>query len=126
MKQCSICKVEFNLDNFYKDKHTKSGLDHRCKPCARKRTRESRNPEVNRRSSAIHRKKFPKKVQARNKIHYHVKVGNIIRPDHCEECGTKCKTHAHHCDYSKPLDVIWFCKSCHQNWHNNNEVINAE
>ena len=125
MKQCSICKEHKPLDLFYKDKYTVSGFDHRCKECAKARVKKERNPESNRQRASTYRKINPQKVQARNKIHYHVKVGNIIRPNACETCGAECKPHAHHCDYSKPFDVMWLCKPCHFKWHQNNEAINA-
>lgn len=125
MKTCSICKEAKDESQFFKDRHTKSGLDHRCKTCSINRVKNSKSKEKNRQYSSTHRKKFPNKVQARNKIHYHVKAGNIIRPDSCETCGTHCKPHAHHCDYSKPFEVMWLCKPCHSEWHRNNEAINA-
>lgn len=36
----------------------------------------------------------------------------------CEKCGTE-KVHAHHTDYSKPLDVMWLCPKHHKEWHKN-------
>lgn len=37
-KLCTKCKIEKNLDNFSKDKHTKCGYTHQCKQCRNERT----------------------------------------------------------------------------------------
>lgn len=52
-----------------------------------------------------------KKHLARNTLHYHVRVGHITKLT-CFKCKTT-KTEAHHPDHSKPLDVIWTCKTHH-------------
>lgn len=42
--------------------------------------------------------------------------GEIVRPDTCTICGVKPEPRlmqGHHVDYSKPLDVVWVCSSCH-------------
>lgn len=39
-----------------------------------------------------------------------------IRRLPCEECGEK-ETHAHHNNYSKPLQVEWLCKKHHYEKH---------
>lgn len=47
----------------------------------------------------------------------------LIRPDFCEKCnkppniGWFTQLHAHHEDYSRPLDVTWLCRSCHAKRH---------
>ncbi|KDP98151.1 hypothetical protein [Cronobacter sakazakii] len=62
----------------------------------------------------------------------HIIVGNFLRdgkikrPLQCEQCGSKCKPQAHHCDYSKPTDVMWLCHECHVEWHRNNKPIYPE
>lgn len=35
----------------------------------------------------------------------------------CEVCGTDERVHAHHHDYSRPLDVRWLCFRCHKGSH---------
>jgi len=53
------------------------------------------------------------KTNAHARIHWAVEKGKINRSEYCEECMKFCKTEGHHEDYSKKLDVIWLCRSCH-------------
>jgi hypothetical protein len=52
-----------------------------------------------------------------------VRDGVLIAPNACELCGSArgdsplWGIHAHHEDYSRPLDVLWLCQSCHQRVH---------
>ncbi len=49
-----------------------------------------------------------------------VRDGRIDKPKSCSRCGTfypKRKIHAHHHDYTKPLDVTWLCIYCHVEEH---------
>lgn len=68
----------------------------------------------------------PIKVSARAAVTYAIKAGNIIKPDQCELCERHARLEAHHCDYSKKLDVMWICRKCHVDWHKNNEAINGD
>ena len=52
-------------------------------------------------------------------VYYAVKTG-VLTPEPCACGGTK--TEAHHEDYSKPLDVDWVCRKCHQKIHGNSKV----
>ena len=56
------------------------------------------------------------KVQVENLLNYSVKCGKIQRLP-CEVCGAK-KTHGHHKDYDKPLEVVWLCPLHHKEIHN--------
>lgn len=42
-----------------------------------------------------------------------VRGGKVIKPAVCEVCKLPSDLHGHHEDYTKPLDVIWCCTSCH-------------
>ncbi len=51
------------------------------------------------------------KYLARMKANYALRSGKITRKA-CGECGN-IDSHMHHDDYSKPLEVRWFCHPCH-------------
>jgi hypothetical protein len=40
----------------------------------------------------------------------------LVTKQPCEECGDP-DAEAHHEDHAKPLDVMWFCRSCHKRHH---------
>lgn len=41
----------------------------------------------------------------------------LLKKQPCERCGTMKKLHAHHEDYSKPLEITWLCASHHKARH---------
>ncbi|MFW6129981.1 MAG: hypothetical protein ACOC56_02280 [Atribacterota bacterium] len=56
----------------------------------------------------------PKKRKARDLAKCNVLISkNQI----CEKCNNNKATERHHPDYSKPLEVIFLCKSCHYEIH---------
>ena len=63
--------------------------------------------------SADWEKKNPEKRRVHDRTMYAVETGKLIRPNQCSKCSKECKPHAHHEDYTKPLDVIWLCSQCH-------------
>jgi hypothetical protein len=64
----------------------------------------------------------PEKYRARNAVSNALRDGKIKRADGCFFCGDGGKLHAHHHDYSKPLDVFWLCPPCHGKLH----VVNGD
>lgn len=53
-----------------------------------------------------------------------------LTPEPCNTCGRQGKAKdgrsivvAHHCDYNKPLEVVWLCCKCHTKWHMTHEAI---
>lgn len=49
-------------------------------------------------------------------VFHAVKEGRLVRQP-CEVCGSARQVQAHHDDYSKPLDVHWFCQGHHKAHH---------
>lgn len=67
--------------------------------------------------------------RAQQAVNRAVRRGELVRPDRCEDCYEIpwYFTHSrhqslcgHHEDYSKPLEVIWLCSSCHAKRHRAN------
>ena len=145
MKKCSKCFKTFILDNFYKKPNSKDGLQSWCKDCDNRRHKlwrknhpghsakmsklqRVRNPEKMRMFVREYQKKHPReawarvkkwreknvyKTSAHKKVYYAIKTGKLVR----ENCFCGKKAHAHHEDYSKPLEVLWLCAVHHKKRH---------
>lgn len=106
---------------------------HKCKPCHAEGVRNNyrarrdfyaqyereRFNDPKRKARAleyqrIRRQKYPEKNKARACVSRAIRTGKLIRPPSCSHCGIACKPQAHHDDYSKPLEVRWFCFKCHR------------
>ena len=59
----------------------------------------------------------PEKRVARVIIGNRISKGKMARPSSCEACGDEKRLHAHHDDYSRPLEVRWLCHHCHMAVH---------
>ena len=64
--------------------------------------------------------------KARKAIANAVQRKRIIKPEVCNSCGVSCNPEAHHSDYSKPFDVLWVCKKCHHEIHDQLRSINTQ
>ena len=100
-KEQRIRHKEYRV-NFYYDWYHKNG---------RKRAKDYREVIIE------WRKNNPEKVRAHEAIRRAIRTGKLIKPKSCSECGKEKRLHGHHFDYSKPLEVIWLCASCHKNLH---------
>ncbi len=58
----------------------------------------------------------PEKTAARRAVKQALRSGRMVRQP-CERCGKTGRIHAHHEDYSKPLDVRWLCPIHHAEAH---------
>jgi hypothetical protein len=71
-----------------------------------------RNPEKVKQYCLNYAKNHPEILRAQWKA-----KRKTQRQDHCETCGSVKFLERHHPDYSKPLEVITLCKSCHKSIH---------
>ena len=52
-----------------------------------------------------------RKMNARCYANVYQRRGKLI-PAPCRDCGSP-EAQKHHPDYSRPIDVVWLCRSCH-------------
>lgn len=144
-KRCFSCGDVKGLSDFYKHPKMKDGRLGKCKECCKAENRKNRQEKVdyyreydrNRasdigrvearrkyadshkdqidRSKSEWRKRNRDKTKAHRKVAYEIGKGSLTAKP-CELCGNE-PTEAHHDDYSKPLDIIWLCDSCHKKRH---------
>ena len=58
---------------------------------------------------------YPERVKARDIVKSALRSGKI-KQEKCEVCGDQ-NSHAHHDDYSKPLEIRWLCPKHHRQRH---------
>lgn len=133
MKACFKCQRELPLSDFYKHKGMADGHLNKCKSCTKKDSTENRNENIdryrkydrergNRQKSGYlsgYRKKYPNKWKAVCLVNNAIQSGKLFN-EPCEACGLEYGVHAHHDDYSKPLNVRWLCPAHHKQWHRDN------
>lgn len=78
-----------------------------CRECRNARSREKRpkhgelSPEARERANC------------RAYTNQMIRRGELVKGP-CEDCGTTENIQPHHTDYTKPREVRWKCKACHQ------------
>jgi hypothetical protein len=77
--------------------------------------RASRSP-ARRKQTQRYRRRHTEKAQAHWTVSNALRSGRLTRRP-CAKCGTTKRVHAHHEDYSKPLDVVWLCHRHHDEIH---------
>lgn len=132
-KTCFKCGIMKPLDEFYTHAMMADGHLNKCKSCTKRDVRLHRSNsdsvrEYDRqRAKLSHRRENSRKITERwnknNPLGYRARylTNNAVRDGRlkrqpCEVCGSE-KVHAHHRDYSKPLDVIWLCARHHHKMH---------
>ena len=140
MKTCIECKKDLELSFFNKNKSRCDNLQNICKACNklyRSNNSEKYNKDpiaayiyhkeymttdkgkqIQRLSSIKSNIKYPNAHKSRNLYSYAIKTGALVRPATCQMCHCSSDSiQGHHCDYNKPLEVMWLCIKCHSSWH---------
>ena len=135
MKKCFKCRALKPITEFYKHKAMADGHLNKCKSCTKQDVIKHRaeNDSVReydrRRYQRPERKAYqqsnvkrwraenPEKYKAQTAVGNAVRDGRLVKGDVCERCGAEDHIHAHHSDYSKPLEVEWLCARCHHVGH---------
>jgi hypothetical protein len=76
----------------------------------------ARNRDKRNAIQETYRTDHPDKYAAHKKINVKTRTGKMAK-EPCEKCGTLKSVHAHHDDYSKPLEVRWLCSKHHVEHH---------
>lgn len=135
MKTCFKCGATKPLSEFYRHSMMADGHLNKCKECTKNDVSKHREKNIDRlreydrsrfqndsdrrnahkQSSYKYTREHPERRSARNKARRALQTGKMKKTP-CESCGNE-KTEMHHPDYSRPLDVMWLCKLCHEQWH---------
>ncbi len=133
MKTCFKCNTRLPSSDFYAHKGMKDGLLNKCKSCTKNDVKKHREKNIgriraydrnrgNRQDPEYlhgYRKRNAIKYRATTAVNNALRDGKLTRNPTCESCGNNSE-HAHHDDYTKPLDVRWLCAACHLQWHSVN------
>lgn len=142
MKTCPVCGVSGPLGEFrqYNCKlcaratdrayYRKKRQDPAYVMAQRKRDRDRRKLRYHEDPVWREAQKVLKDTRQRGRLRRHVvvqgrvrkaiKTGELVPDEHCSRCGhdfSEHRRHAHHADYSKPLEVEWLCQPCHCEEH---------
>lgn len=112
MRKCNKCK-KLVEDTECVWRSEVNSFRNMCLSCEREKTRKYY--KANKSKFAVRDSKLTEKRKARNKIKNAIARGLVERKP-CEVCGEK-DTHAHHDDYSKPMEVRFLCRKHHAEHH---------
>lgn len=125
-KTCTAARVRANraanVDYYREFDRQRANLPHRVK-AREEYAKTAQGKQASTRANKSWRKRNPKQYKAHIAVNNALRDGSLVKADNCETCGTVCNTHGHHCDYNKPLDVMWLCDPCHKKWHKENAPI---
>lgn len=139
MKLCGQCSQSKPLTEFFGSTRLSDGYRSICKVCDLARNREWRAANRNRRNEGDRLRRMRRKLavpppsrpswntrvsevrriidKAGSEVRRAISRGELARPESCQWCAVSGKRiYAAHRDYSRPLDVVWLCNSCHTRW----------
>lgn len=129
LNKCKTCTKkdssqhrEDNLEKVKEYDRNRGGLEHRV--AARREYAKTETGQANlQKAKKSYSERNPKVRKAHSAVSNAIRDGKLTRPSYCECCREALFVEAHHCDYNKPLDVLWLCDPCHKEWHKKNDPI---
>lgn len=131
-KQCFKCLCMKPLYQFYRHPAMADGHLGKCKDCTKVDVRANRAARTDQYRAYYHdrartpkgraqqasnrkamRAKYPDKYRTRNKFSRALQDGRITPWPVCAVPECDQKPEGHHPDYSRPLDVVWLCRTHH-------------
>jgi len=144
MKMCFKCGEAKPISEFYRHSEMADGRLGKCKECTkrdvhlhraaniesvraydRERGHTQHRIEKNTVNVARYRAENPEKYKAHGAVNNAIRDGKLDRQP-CEVCGVDDGVHAHHDDYSRPLEVRFFCPVHHAEHHKAMREVEAE
>ena len=129
-KECNKADVRknyrVNIDHFKEYDRLRNCLPHRL-DARKKYAGTDQGKAVGNKAKKTWNKRNPIKRGAAQMVCNAVRIGTLIKPADCGNCGnTPSRLHGHHDDYAFPLTVRWLCPGCHTAWHRENgEALNG-
>lgn len=125
-KECIRARVRANraanLEYYQEFDRQRANLPHRVE--ARKDyAKTDQGKKATAKAKEAHYRRYPHRSAARNAVNNAIRDGRLHKPSQCESCSNETALHGHHCDYNKPMDVMWLCDPCHKQWHRDNTPI---
>jgi hypothetical protein len=114
-KKCKTCKKTKSVGDFCKSSRSLDLLNRDCRNCSNERLKKYKKPGYNSENCKRYNAKNKEKRAAHRKVQHALNKGIIARQP-CFVCRNA-KSEAHHEDYTRPLDVIWFCRQHHAAHH---------
>ena len=121
---CKICRAESSKSWKQKNKKRHCELNRKWEQKNREKVNKTKslwrknNKEIYNESRRRWKRKHPIAHIAHYMVNNEIYNGKLIKLP-CEICGTTNNIHAHHPDYSKPLNIIWLCRKHHIELHSN-------
>lgn len=134
-KTCPHCgHTKEVVGGYYAHPFTADGFMGVCKDCHKKHMKDLRrdDPAVRERDrkraatrgrverqtgvTKAWREKNPDAHLAHSAVGYALRTKKLEK-EPCAICSSTEHIHAHHKDYSKPLEVVWLCARCHHRLH---------
>ena len=135
IRVCSDCSDTKPLSEYYRHPKGAGGYSSICKVCIKQKMKlrragpdgekmraydreRAKTPERIEHVTKItrfFRAKHPERYKAHTALNNAIRDGKIVKKP-CRVCGSN-QVHAHHHDYSKPLDVDWLCALHHHRGH---------